>query len=81
MFIPNSSFSIAIMNGSIYPSFLSISLAKIYVIVYSTVEYPEDLKIFMLQKFNWIKSIFSNNNQRDQSNDLVEELNVNDQIP
>ena len=65
-----------------YPSFLSLSLAKIYIFIYSIVEFPNDFKIFILSKINWIKSIFLKNNQNDnQSNGLVEELNVNDQIP
>lgn len=41
MVIPNSSFTIAILENDLTPSFVSLFLVKFYLILYSLVEFPD----------------------------------------
>lgn len=60
MIIPNSSFSIAIMYDNTKASWISLLMVKIYLIVYSLVEYPDQYKEHFECCIRFIKRKFLN---------------------
>ncbi len=54
MFIPNSSFSIAVMNNDVNVAWHALAIVKVYLIVYSIVEYPYEWKCWCMKVGNKI---------------------------
>jgi hypothetical protein len=48
MIVPNSAFSISIIENNFKASLISILFAKIYLLLYSIIEFPE----YYIEKFN-----------------------------
>ena len=78
MFFPNSSFAIAVMYDTPRVSLYSISIVKLYLIVYSVMEFPHQWKQMFFYCFKRLKHCFTG--LPDDSHIFTEDFNLNDQI-